>query len=79
LLPLHFIRYTIASALHQGPAYSIVAVVPNGEQLSRVLKMVSEGSIKPVIDSHYLLDSAVKAHAHLEEGHATGKVVLLVP
>ena len=41
--------------------------------------MVSEGSIKPVIDSHYLLDSAVKAHAHLEEGHATGKVVLLVP
>jgi alcohol dehydrogenase len=71
--------YKIAHALGQGPAYNLIAVVPNGAQLSRVLQLVADGSIRPIIDSKYHLKSAAEAHAHLEQGHVAGKVVLLIP
>ena len=56
----------------------MVAVEPNGAQLTRVLELVAQGDIRPVVDSTRPLQEAAAAHAYLEQGTAAGKVVLQV-
>ena len=40
--------------------------------------MVTEGNIRPVIDSVYELDQVVDAHERVETGHCKGKVIIKV-
>ena len=72
------VYYKIAHALGRGPGYSLVAVEPNGAQLARVLELVAQGDIRPVVDSARPIQEAAAAHAYLEQGKASGKVVLQV-
>jgi len=44
----------------------------------RVLPHMESGAIRPVIHMTYPLEAAGKAHTQLEEGHAVGKIVLIV-
>ena len=54
-------------------------VSPNGEDLSFLSKLLSAGSVVPVIDRCYPLGETADAIRYLEEGHARGKVVIVVP
>jgi NADPH:quinone reductase-like Zn-dependent oxidoreductase len=44
--------------------------------LNLILNQIKEGKLNPVVDSVFPLDQVSKAHAHMESGKATGKVVL---
>lgn len=50
-----------------------------GEILEQAAKLVDEGKLKPLIDKQlFTLAEAGKAHAYLESGKATGKVVISI-
>jgi alcohol dehydrogenase len=57
--------------------YEMTAVMPNGGDVQMVLDLVEQGTIQPVIDKTFTLSDIDDAYKFLEQGHATGKVVLL--
>jgi NADPH:quinone reductase-like Zn-dependent oxidoreductase len=52
---------------------------PNRADLDSVKEMLETGSIVPVVDKVFMLDEAPDAIRYLEEGRATGKVVISMP
>lgn len=54
------------------------AMEPNGEQLGKISKLLSEGKCRPVVDSVWDLEEYEKAFERLNGGHARGKVVIKV-
>lgn len=48
------------------------------QDLDRLRELVESGKIRPVIERAYSLSEAGKAMAHVEQGHARGKVVITV-
>ncbi|PSR94949.1 Quinone-oxidoreductase [Actinidia chinensis var. chinensis] len=51
-------------------------LIPKGENLDYVVKLVKEGKLKTVIDSKYPLSKAEDAWAKSINGHATGKIIV---
>jgi NADPH:quinone reductase-like Zn-dependent oxidoreductase len=59
--------------------YSFLFVHPSGSQLSEIGKLLSEGTIKPVVDKVFPFDRVKEALAYVEAGRAKGKVVVQMP
>jgi NADPH:quinone reductase-like Zn-dependent oxidoreductase len=57
---------------------STTQVNSNGRQLAEVAPLLSDGTIRVVIDSTFPLAEARKAHEHAAGGHLQGKIVLTV-
>lgn len=55
-----------------------LAAKSNINDLEFVAQLVKDGMIRPVIDRRYSLDKAADAMNYLSEGHARGKVVIIV-
>jgi NADPH:quinone reductase-like Zn-dependent oxidoreductase len=55
-----------------------LAAKSNQKDLEYIIKLVEDGSIKPVIERRYPLDKTAEAMHYLAEGHASGKVVINV-
>ena len=53
-----------------------LAASPRPEILAKLLELTAEGRITPVIEREFGFDEARAALAHLEAGHAVGKVVV---
>lgn len=53
-----------------------LAATPRPEVLAKLLELVAEGRVVPVIDREYPFAEASAALAHLEAGHTVGKVVV---
>ena len=51
-------------------------LVPNGENLDYLVKLVEGGKLKTVIDSKHPLSKAEDAWAKSIDGHATGKIIV---
>jgi NADPH:quinone reductase-like Zn-dependent oxidoreductase len=51
---------------------------PNKEDLTIIGELISSGKVTPVIDRRYRLSEVPDAIRYLEEGHARGKVVIVV-
>lgn len=51
---------------------------PSGEQLTQLSALIEKGSVKPVIDSSYKLADISAAYDKLADGHAVGKIVVIV-
>ena len=51
---------------------------PNRQDLEFLANLLENGTIRPVIDRRYTLDKTAEAMNYLSNGHATGKVVILV-
>lgn len=51
----------------------------NADDLEILAGLMASGQMTPVIDHQYSLDQAAEALAHVEAGHARGKVVILIP
>lgn len=82
LAPL-FVLYQLAKnklfgTLRLGPKYKVILVTPNGEQMAEIAKLLESGKLKPIIDRKMPLEEVVEAHKYMEQGHAKGKVVLIV-
>jgi alcohol dehydrogenase len=60
------------------PRVVIAAVASNGPQLQSVLNWVAEKTIQPVVDRVFPLEDAPAAFQYLEQGRATGKVVIKI-
>jgi len=55
-----------------------LAAKPDKADLEFLVKLMGDGIIKPVIDRSYPLEKAAEAMNYLKQGHAAGKVVVLV-
>ena len=55
-----------------------LAATAKPEILAQLLELTDRGSIRPVIERTYSLDAARDALAHVDAGHAVGKVVVAV-
>jgi 2-desacetyl-2-hydroxyethyl bacteriochlorophyllide A dehydrogenase len=55
-----------------------LAAKSSQKDLEFIVKLVSDGKIKPVIDRQFPLDKTAEAIRYLSEGHARGKVVINV-
>ena len=51
---------------------------PNRQDLEFLANLLENGTIRPVIDRRYTLDKTAEAMNYLSNGHAKGKVVILV-
>ncbi len=66
------------AARARGVNYHYLFMRPDGNVLGDLVKLVDAGALKPTIDQRYPLREAAAALAHVEAGHALGKV-LVVP
>ena len=51
---------------------------PNRNDLATLKELAEAGKITPVIDRTYPLSDGARAMAHVAEGHAQGKTVIIV-
>ena len=58
--------------------YSFLFMTANGDQLRELAALVDAGAIHPIIDRVYPFDATLDALAYVENGRATGKVVVTV-
>ncbi|TPE13959.1 zinc-binding dehydrogenase, partial [Tannerella forsythia] len=49
-----------------------------GDQLAELAGLLSDGTVRVVLDSTYPLADARKAHERAAKGHIQGKIVLVV-
>lgn len=56
--------------------YSFLFMTANGDQLRELGALVDGGAIRPVIDRVFPFDATLDALAYVENGRATGKVVV---
>jgi NADPH:quinone reductase-like Zn-dependent oxidoreductase len=77
----------MTQAMIQGPWFSrarrqkmgsMGVTKPNKKDLLILKELLESGKVKPVIDRCYPLNEAADAIRYLEEGHAQGKVVIIV-
>ena len=74
----HLVKGKIKGALRLGPAYKFIIAHPSGEQLGKVAALLENGQLRPVVWKKLPLEAAVEGHELLEQGHARGKIVLVV-
>lgn len=73
-----FVRQTWSQWFPWGIRYHFVLVVPDKTSLIAVQQAVDAGLVAPVVQERLPLAEAAQAHTKLEEGHVTGKLVLVV-
>lgn len=66
-----------ALARTRGVHYHYLFMRPDGAQLRQLVDLVDAGRLRPLIDRRYPLREAAQAIAHVEAGHAVGKVLVL--
>jgi len=52
--------------------------IGTGSEFFELLRLVSAGRLRPVVDHVFPLAEAAKAHRRMEEGEHVGKIVLSV-
>ncbi|WP_019995435.1 NADP-dependent oxidoreductase [Aureimonas ureilytica] len=63
-------------AKRHGARYRYLFMHPSGAELSELARMIDGGRLEPVVDRVLPFDAIEDAFAHLEGGHAKGKVVV---
>lgn len=63
-------------AKRAGVDYSFLFMHADGEQLSRIAKLIEDGTIRPVVDRVFAFEKLREALAYVDTGRAKGKVVV---
>ncbi|MEO6114340.1 MAG: NADP-dependent oxidoreductase [Sphingomicrobium sp.] len=58
--------------------YSFLFMRANGEQLSKITRLIESGNIRPVIDRAFPFEETNEALAYVETGRSKGKVVVQI-
>ncbi|TCV66223.1 NADP-dependent oxidoreductase [Pseudomonas fluorescens] len=61
-----------------GIDYTFVFMKASGSQLQKITSLIEAGTIRPVVDRVFPLDSTADALAYVETGRAKGKVIIKV-
>ena len=77
VMPGGLTRAVAAAAREQSKRASGVQVEPDYCALQSIAALVDEGKLMVTIDQTFPLDQAAEAHRRLEQGRATGKIVLV--
>ncbi|KAK3017473.1 hypothetical protein RJ639_006423 [Escallonia herrerae] len=75
-LPSTFCNYAMQKLTFSKKQIEPLLMVPKGENLDFLVKLVKEGKLKTVIDSKHPLSKAEDAWAKSMDGHATGKIIV---
>jgi NADPH:quinone reductase-like Zn-dependent oxidoreductase len=67
-----------AAAERHGVRAVMLAVMPHGERLAQIARLIDAGELEVVIDREFALAQAADAHRRIEQGHARGKIILRV-
>jgi NADPH:quinone reductase-like Zn-dependent oxidoreductase len=67
-----------AVAQSHGVRTAMATVLPNGDRLAEIARLVDAGQLDVAIDSEFGLGQAGDAHRRIEQGHARGKIILRV-
>jgi NADPH:quinone reductase-like Zn-dependent oxidoreductase len=59
-----------------GVSYSFLFMQANGAQLRELATLYDTGHLRPVIDTTFPFTQTLQALAYVEQGRATGKVVI---
>ena len=59
-----------------GVSYSFLFMHPDGGQLRELASLYDAGQLRPLIDKTFPFDQTLEALAYVEQGRATGKVVI---
>lgn len=51
---------------------------PNGEQLAEIARLITEGTVRPVLDRTFPLDDVAAAYDYARSGNANGKVAVAI-
>lgn len=69
--------FSAERAAERGVRFEVVSVRPSADGLNRLVELVESGELRVLVDEVIPLADVAKAHALVELGHATGKVVLV--
>jgi len=72
-----YLGITPQRAAELGIRYAVVSVRPSAPDLRELVKLVDAGQLTVHVEQAVPLDEAAKAHELIEDGHVTGKVVLV--
>mmetsp|Transcript_13256 Transcript_13256/g.25913 ORF Transcript_13256/g.25913 Transcript_13256/m.25913 type:complete len:402 (-) Transcript_13256:40-1245(-) len=73
----HYTR-KLGSQLFVSRSYSVTAVVPSGEDMARVRRLVQEGHLKPQMSKTYKLEEFRSALKTIASGHTRGKIAIVM-
>ncbi|AZI59127.1 NADP-dependent oxidoreductase [Nakamurella antarctica] len=63
-------------AADRGVSFHTFFMEPNGKQLTEIAQLISDGTIRPVVDSSFPIDDVVAAFVYARTGGPNGKVVV---
>ena len=72
-------RKVRAQARKLGVRYSFFFMRADGEQLKTLAALYDSGALRPVLDRTFAFDETLEAMAHVEQGRAKGKIVVVMP
>ena len=68
----------LAPARERGLRVSIPSIKPDADRLKLLAEQISAGKLEVVVSAVFPLDQVAEAHRIVENGHAEGKVLLMV-
>jgi NADPH:quinone reductase-like Zn-dependent oxidoreductase len=77
--PLTFLGGVRLAGMFRSQTMAVMLATTNSADLQELGALVGSGTVQPVIDQVYPLEETAAAVAHVETGHARGKVVIAVP
>lgn len=75
---LSFSLTPFLSLFHYRKKSAFINVRPSGSDLNRLILLIKEKKLRPLIDRIFTLEEIRKAHAYSETGHARGKIVIKI-
>lgn len=74
--PIRFLAGVRFAGLFRSQSMSVMLARTTVEDLAELGRLVESGAVDPVIERSFPLEEAASAVAHVEDGHARGKVII---
>ena len=65
-------------AAERNVAFHAFFMEPDGDQLAKIATLITDGAVRPVLDSTFPLDDVAAAYDHARAGSANGKIAIAI-
>jgi NADPH:quinone reductase-like Zn-dependent oxidoreductase len=65
-------------AAERNVAFHAFFLEPDGEQLAEIAPLITDVTVRPVLDSTFALDDVAAAYDHARSGSANGKIAIAI-